>query len=319
MPGLIAVVGGSGFVGRYVVQELAATGARIRVAVRRPERANHLKPLGGVGQIQFVAADVRDGKAIAAAMHGADAAVNLVGILAEGGGRSFAGIQAEGAGIVARAAAAAGASAFIQISAIGADPDAKAAYSRTKAEGEAAVRAAIPRATVLRPSLVFGPEDQFINRFAALAKLSPVMPVIAGDTRFQPVYVLDVARAVVEALREPERFGSHTYELGGPSVYTMREILAYILREMRSTTPMLEVPTFAARLMGWAGDRLPAMPMTSDQFTMLQRDNVVGEGMPGLDALGVAATPMEAIAPGYLQRYRRFGRFNDTRDEPIGA
>lgn len=319
MLGLVTVVGGSGFVGRYVVQELASAGARIRVASRRPERARHLQPLGGVGQIQLVAADLRDRKAMAAAMHGAEAAVNLVGILAEGGGRSFRGIQADGAGIVARAAADAGARAFVQVSAIGADAKSRSAYARSKAEGEAAVRAAMPNAVVLRPSLIFGPEDAFINRFASLARTSPIVPVIAGDTRFQPVYVLDVARAVVAALSHPERFGGRTFALGGPSIYTFREIIAYILREIRSTTPMVEVPAFAARLMGRAGDYLPMLPMTSDQYRLLQRDNVVADGEPGLDALGVAATPMEAIAPGYLQRYRRFGRFNDTKNEPLSA
>ena len=317
MLGLVTVVGGSGFVGRYVVQELAAAGARIRVAARRPERANHLKPLGGVGQIQFVAADVRDPRAMAAAMHGADAAVNLVGILAEVGGRSFESVQARGAGVVARAAADAGARAFVQVSAIGADAASPSAYARSKAEGEAMVRAVFPRATVLRPSLIFGPEDAFINRFAGLARRSPVMPVVAGNTRFQPVYALDVAHAVVVSLGDDDRFGGRTFELGGPTVYSFRQIIAYILREIRSTTPMVEVPALAARLMGLAGDYLPMLPMTSDQYRLLQRDNVVGDDVPGLDALDVAATPMEAIAPGYLQRYRRFGRFNDTRDEPV--
>ncbi len=315
MLGLVTVVGGSGFVGRYVVQELVAAGARVRIAVRRPNQAVALKPLGGVGQIQLIAADVRDVAAMKAAMHGADAAVNLVGILAEGGGRTFKGIQAEGSGKVARAAADAGAGAVVQVSAIGADPASPSAYGRSKAAGEAAVLAAFPRATILRPSLIFGPEDAFINRFAALAKASPVMPVVAGATRFQPVYVVDVARAVVAALTDPGRFGGHTYVLGGPKAYSMRELLQYILREIRMDKPLIDVPAFAAKLIGRVGDNLPGMPITSDQYKLLQRDNVVLPEQPDLAALGIAPTPMEAVAPGYLQRYRQFGRFND-RNEP---
>jgi len=316
MLGLVTVVGGSGFVGRYVVQELVAAGARVRVAVRRPNQAVALKPLGGVGQIQLIAADVRDPRSMAAAMHGADAAVNLVGILVEGGGRTFAGIQARGAGTVARGAAEAGAAAFVQVSAIGADAASPSAYGRSKAEGEAAVLAAFPCATILRPSLIFGPEDAFINRFAALAKAAPVMPVVAGGTRFQPVYVVDVARAIVAALGDPARYGGRTFALGGPEVYTMRGLLTWIMREIRVDKPMIDVPAFAAKLMGRAGDTLPFLPITTDQYKMLQRDNVVDAGAPGLDAFGIAATPMEAVAPGYLQRYREFGRFNDRRVEP---
>jgi uncharacterized protein YbjT (DUF2867 family) len=313
MQGLVTIVGGSGFLGRYIVQELVATGTRVRVAVRRPNAAMFLKPLGQVGQIQLIAADVRDERQIAAAMHGADAAVNLVGILAEARGRSFADIHAEGAATVARVAAGAGVRALVHVSAIGADAASHSAYGRSKAAGEAAVHAAFPAATILRPSLVFGPEDAFMNRFAALARVAPVMPVVAGNTRFQPVHVVDVARAVVGALENPARFGGAVFELGGPKVYTFRELLVWIMREIRVDKRLVDVPPVVAKLMARAGDILPGLPMTSDQYAMLQRDNVVGVGAPGLEAFGIRPTPLEAIAPAYLERYRRFGRFNDQR------
>lgn len=313
MQGLITVVGGSGFLGRYVVQQLADAGARVRIAVRRPNAAMFLRPLGQPGQIQLMAADLTDERQMAAAMHGADGAVNLVGILAEGGGRSFRGIHAEGAGTVARTAAGAGVRALVHVSAIGADPASPSNYGRSKAAGEAAVRAAFTGATILRPSLVFGPEDQFINRFAALAKIAPVMPVVAGATRFQPVYVVDVASAIVAALADSARYGPGLFELGGPTVYSFRQILAWIMTEIRADKPLIDVPDAAARLMARVGDYLPVMPMTSDQYRMLGRDNVVGAGVPGLEAFGVHPTPMEAIAPTYLERYRKAGRFNEVR------
>lgn len=317
MDGLVTVVGGSGFIGRYVVRDLAAAGARVRVAVRSPDKALFLKTQGGLGQVQLVAANLADPKSMAAAMRGADAAVNLVGILAEGGGRSFAGIHATGAATVARAAAEAGAHAFVQVSAIGADAASPSAYGRSKAAGEAGVSAAFPTATIVRPSIVFGPEDQFINRFAELARTLPFVPVVAGSTRFQPVHVLDVARAIVAALGDPARFGGQVFELGGPRIYSFRAILDYIVRELRVDRPLIEVPAFAARLMARAGDYLPAAPMTSDQYAMLQRDNVVADGAVGFAAFDIVPTPLEAIAPGYLARYRRSGRFND--DPPARA
>lgn len=317
MQGLVTIVGGSGFLGRYIVQELAGTGTRVRIAVRRPNAAMFLKPLGQVGQIQLIAADVRDERQIAAAMHGADAAVNLVGILAEGGGRSFEGIHAEGAATVARVAAGAGVRTLVHVSAIGADAGSPSAYARSKAAGEASVRAAFPSATILRPSLVFGPEDAFVNRFAALARMAPVMPVVAGNTRFQPVHVVDVARAVVGALEKPAHFGGAIFELGGPKVYAFRELIAWIMAQIRVDRPLVDVPPLVAKLMARAGDILPGLPMTSDQYAMLQRDNVVGAGVPGLEAFGIRPTPLEAIAPGYLERYRKFGRFNDRRTAPI--
>jgi len=308
MDGLVVVVGGSGFLGRYVVQELAATGVRLRIVVRRPGAASFLKPLVALGQAQIVAGNVANPADMKRAFDGATAGVNLVGILAETGKQTFAAVQAAGAGNAARAAAAAGVGTYVQMSAIGASAMSGARYAQTKAAGEAAVLAALPNATVLRPSLVFGPEGQFINRFAALGKALPVVPVVAGNTRFQPVYVLDVAKAVVAALRDPGRFGGRTFDLGGPRIYAFRDIIAWILREIRVEKSMVEVPPFVARLMARAGDIVPGAPMTSDQYVMLQSDNVAAAD--GLAALGIPATPLEAIAPQYLERYRSGGRFH---------
>jgi uncharacterized protein YbjT (DUF2867 family) len=308
---LVTVVGGSGFLGRYIVQRLAEAGYRVRVAVRHPETALYLKPLGALGQIQLVHGDIGSDAAMARAFDGASAGVNLVGILNEAGGQKFSAIQAEGAGRAARAAAAAGIAHFVQVSAIGADAASAVPYARTKAEGEAAVRAAIPTATILRPSLVVGPEDQFLNQFAAMARMSPLLPVISGNSRFQPVYVLDVAAAVLAALQRADAAGK-TYELGGPDVLSFRAILQMINRETDLGRRLVEVPDGIARLMGKLGDVLPFMPMTSDQFAMLQKDNVVGADMPGLVDLGVTPTPMAAFVPAMLERYRSSGRFHQT-------
>jgi uncharacterized protein YbjT (DUF2867 family) len=308
---LVTVVGGSGFLGRYIVQRLAEAGLRVRVAVRHPETALFLKPLGGLGQIQLVHGDITSDAQMAAAFDGAAAGVNLVGILAESGKQRFDAVQAQGAGRAARAAAAAGVRHYVQISAIGADTASPVPYARSKAQGEAAVLAAIPTATILRPSLVVGPEDQFLNRFAAMARLSPVLPVIAGDSRFQPVFVMDVADAVVAALDSPAAAG-RTYELGGPDVLSFRAILAMINTETRQRRTLIEVPAGIAALMAKLGDVLPFMPMTSDQLAMLAKDNIVGAGMPGLADLGVLPTPLAAFVPAMLERYRPSGRFNQN-------
>lgn len=307
---LVTVIGGSGFLGRYIVQRLAEAGHRVRVVVRHPESALFLKPLGGLGQIQLVRGDITSDAAMAAAFAGAAAGINLVGILDERGGQQFDAVQAEGAGRAATAAAAAGIGHYVQISAIGADGASAVPYARTKAAGEAAVLAAIPTATILRPSLVVGPEDQFLNRFAAMARLSPVLPVVAGASRFQPVYVLDVAAAVVAALGMAG--SGKTYELGGPDVMTFRAILQMISDETHTHRPLISLPDGLARLMGRIGDILPFVPMTSDQFAMLQRDNIVGAGMPGLAELGITATPLSAFAPAMLARYRPGGRFSKS-------
>ena len=309
MADLATVIGGSGFLGRYIVQELARASWRVRVACRRPQRAGFLRPLGEVGQIQLVAADLTRPATLGPAVSGAVAVINLPGILAPSGSQTFEAVHAQGAGHAARAAAAAGARSFVHVSAIGADPASPSAYGRSKAEGEALVRAAFPSATILRPSLVFGPEDGFLNRFAALARMSPIMPVIEGDSRFQPVWVVDVARAAAMAARDSARFGGLLFELGGPTIYRFRDILAFVLAQTGRRRPLVAVPRPLARLLAAAGDMLPAMPMTSDQLAMLARDNVVGEGALGLAAFGIAPTPMEAVAPAWLERYRRFGRF----------
>jgi NADH dehydrogenase len=309
---LVTVVGGSGFLGRYVVQRLAERGHRVRVVVRHPDRALFLKPLGDLGQVQLVRGDISSDAQMAAAFAGAEAGVNLVGILDEKSGQRFKAVQAEGAGRAARAAAAAGITRYVQVSAIGADAASPVAYARTKAEGEAAVLAAIPTAAIVRPSLVVGPEDQFLNRFAGMARMAPVLPVVAGNSRFQPVYVLDVAAAIVAALGDPAAAG-RTFELGGPDVMTFRAILKMINTETRQDRPLIEVPDAVARVMGTLGNVLPFMPMTSDQFAMLQKDNVAAPGMPGLEALGIVPTPMTAFVPAMLERFRPSGRFN--RDE----
>jgi NADH dehydrogenase len=306
---LVTVVGGSGFLGRYIVQRLAEAGYRVRVVVRHPERALFLKPLGGLGQVQLVRGDIGSDAGMARAFDGAAAGVNLVGILDEKAGQKFAAVQAEGAGRAARAAAAAGIGHYVQMSAIGADPASPVPYARTKAEGEAAVRAAIPSATILRPSLVVGPEDQFLNQFAAMARISPLLPVIAGDSRFQPVYVLDVAAAVLAALQHPDAAG-RTFELGGPEVMSFRAILAMINSVTARGRTLVEVPDGIARLLGRIGDILPFMPMTSDQFAMLQSDNIVTAGVAGLAELGITPTPMAVFVPAMLERYRPSGRFH---------
>lgn len=306
---LITVIGGSGFLGRYIVQRLAEAGHRVRVVVRNPERALFLKPLGGLGQIQLVQGNITADASMARAFDGAAAGVNLVGILAESGKQRFDAVQAEGAGRAARAAAAAGVTHYVQMSAIGADAASAVPYARSKAEGEAAVRAAIPAATILRPSLVVGPEDQFLNRFAAMARLSPVLPVICGDSRFQPVYVLDVAAATCAALHRPDAAG-RIFELGGPDVMSFRAILQMINSETDLKRRLVEVPAGIAGLMGRLGDILPFMPMTSDQLAMLKKDNVAG--LPGLAELGIAPTPMAAFVPAMLERYRSSGRFHQS-------
>jgi NADH dehydrogenase len=296
------VIGGSGFLGRYVVKRLAAAGHVVRVAVRDPERATFLKPMGRVGQVVPLYANITADGTLARAIEGARIVVNLVGILAERKAGDFAAIQAQGAGRVARLSAAQGVAHLVQISAIGADAASPAQYARSTAEGERLVRDAFPAAVILRPSLVFGPEDQFFNRFASLGAMSPVMPVIAGESRFQPVYVGDVADAVMASLARPEAAGK-IFELGGPKVMSFREILGWILAQTGRHRPLVAIPDAAARMMA----RIPFSGLTSDQLLMLQRDNVVDPSLPGLAELGVVPTPMDLVVPAYLARYRRAG------------
>lgn len=298
---LVTVFGGGGFLGRQVAQALMARGARVRVAQRDLATALRIKPLGALGQTQFVAADIRKPESVARAIVGSDVVINLVGVLSG----DFAGSHHEGAANVAKAAAEAGVRALVHVSAIGADAQSPSAYGRSKAAGEAAVRAAFPTATILRPSVIFGPEDQFLNRFAELIRLAPVVPVIAGETRFQPVYVADVAHAIANAAAEPALHGGKTYELGGPQIYSMRELNAWIAKAIGRERSFVAVPPALASFLAM----LPGGPVTRDQLAMLQKDNVVAPGTGGLAELGVAPTPMAAVADKWLVRYRRHGRF----------
>ena len=300
------VFGGSGFLGRYVVQRLAHEGYVVRVAVTDPAGARFLQTQGRVGQIVPLAASVADAGAVARAVAAADLVVNLVGILHERHAGDFRRLQAEGAGTVARLAAEAGAERLVHVSAIGADPASPSAYGRSKGEGEAAVRAAFPQAVILRPSILFGPEDQFFNRFAGMARLLPVMPVVAGETRLQPVYVGDVAEAVVAAAAREDAAG-RTYELGGPRVMRFREVLRFILDATGHRRRMWDVPEGLARLQARLGEMLPNPPLTRDQLLMLARDNVASGEAPGLAELGIAPKSVEAVVPGYLARFRPGG------------
>jgi uncharacterized protein YbjT (DUF2867 family) len=301
-----AVLGGSGFIGRYIVKRLTHKGFVVRVAVRDTEAALFLKPMGAVGQVVPLHASLANEATVHRAVEGADLVVNTVGILAEQRSGDFRLIHAEGAGRVARLSAATGVARLVHISAIGADPHAASRYAATKGEGEALMRAAFPGVTILRPSLVFGPEDHLFNRFAGLARLSPVMPVICGDTRFQPVYVGDVADAVMAALARTDASGK-TYELGGPRVWRFRELLAYILKETGRRRRMMDIPMGMARLQARLMEMLPGKPLTRDQLLMLQTDNVVTPDMPGLQDLGVVPTPVELVVPLYLRRFQPGG------------
>jgi uncharacterized protein YbjT (DUF2867 family) len=294
---LITVFGGSGFVGRYVVQALCAAGARVRVAVRDTRGAEHVKPLGNLGQVSLCAADVTRPATIANALVGADMAVNLVGSF-----DNMDAIQRVGAANVAQAAADAGLAALVHVSAIGADVASDAHYGRSKGAGEAAVRAAFPAATILRPSIVFGREDQFINRFAGLIRMLPLaVPVIGAETKFQPVFVGDVAKAVVASLG---RAGGETLELGGPQVLSMLQLNQWIAAAIGREKLFVPVPDLAAKALSM----VPGGPLSADQYKMLGHDNVVS-GTDGLAALGIAATPMDAVADDWLTIYRKHGRF----------
>ena len=299
---MVTVFGGSGFVGRYVVQALCAAGARVRVAVRNTRTAGLVKPLGNLGQVTLAACDITKPGSVANALAGADMAVNLVGSFDK-----MDAIQHIGAANVALAAAKAGVARLVHISAIGADEASDAHYGRSKGAGEAAVRAAFAAATILRPSIVFGREDAFINRFAALIRALPIVPVIGGDTKFQPVFVGDVAKAVVAALQGAH--GGETLELGGPQVLSMLELNQWIAKATgRADKIFMPVPNFAAKAMAMGTGWLPAAPITHDQFKMLARDNVVA-GVDGLGALNIVPTPMDAVAHDWLDIYRKHGRF----------
>src|SRR3954452_21373082 len=304
---LVTVFGGDGFIGRYVCELLLKSGVRIRVASRDPRNSYFIQPLGQVGQFGFVQADITNAVSVRRAVEGASAVVNLVGVF----GRKMEAVHVDGARNVAEAARDAGTRALVHISAIGADPQSPSNYGRTKGEGEAAVRKAFPKATIIRPSLVFGPEDDLTNRFAAMAGL-PLLPVLAAKTNFQPVYVRDLAQAIAKAALQPQFHGGKVYEIGGPQVMSMVELIRGILELSGQKPEVVELPDFAGNLiskLGW----LPGSPLTRDQWLMLQRDNVPAKNAPGLAAFGIRPTPLAAVAYEWLGRFHRGGKFAGRR------
>ncbi len=312
---IVTIFGGSGFIGRYVAQRMARRGWRVRVAVRRPNEAIFVQTYGDVGQVMPIQANVRDDASTRAAIRGADAVVNCVGILFEGGRQSFDAVHAEAAGRIARIAAEEGVARLVHISALGADPNSESGYARSKAAGEAAVLAAFPDAMILRPSIVFGPEDQFFNRFAAMARLSWVLPVVGAETRFQPVYVDDVAEAAARGAAGEAPGG--IYELGGPSVRTFRELLTMMCRIIRRRRLIVEIPGFVARMIAavmglvekLSFGLIPNRILTRDQIIQLSRDNVVSPGAKGFAELGITPTAMEGVLESYLYPYRPYGQY----------
>jgi NADH dehydrogenase len=306
---LVTVFGGSGFAGRHVVRALANDGWRVRVAVRKPNVAHFLKPMGRVGQIQIVRTTVRDDAQVEAALRNADAAINLVGILAQRGRQRFDALHVEAAGRIAAAAKALGTARLVHFSALGASGTAPARYFQSKADGEAAVRAQYPEATIVRPALMFGPEDQFFNRFAGLARFLPILPLYGGGkTRFQPVWVGDVAHGVASILQHPASAG-RIYEFAGPEVMTFREAMEFVLRVTERKRVLLSLPFGLGRIQGAILQYVPGKPLTRDQVLMLETDTVPGGQNPGLAQLGIVASSPEAIVPSYLWRFRRYGQF----------
>lgn len=318
MSKLVTIYGGSGFVGRYIARRLAKEGWRIRVAVRNPNEAMFVKPYGAVGQVEPVFCNIRDDASVAAVMDGADAVVNCVGVLDEVGKNTFEAVQAEGAERVARIAAQSGVSRMVHISAIGADADSDSVYAQTKAKGEAGVLAHMPNALILRPSIIFGTEDEFFNRFAGMSRFGPVLPVVGADTKFQPVFVDDVAKAAVLGVSGE---ASGVYELGGPDVHSFRELMVQMLGVIRRRRLVLNIPFWAANIMASAFNlgRILSLglvrgPITRDQVANLRIDNIVSEGADGFDALGITPTAMEAILPDYLWRFRPSGQYDAIKE-----
>jgi len=304
---LVTVFGGGGFIGRYVCEVLMKSGVRVRIAQRNPKKAYIIQPLGQVGQFGFVRADITDRESVREALRGSNAAVNLCGVF----GAKMQSVHVEGARNVAEAATEAGLDALVQVSAIGADPKSESDYGRTKAEGEEAVRKAFAGATVIRPSVVFGPEDELTNRFAAMARL-PFLPVIAATRKFQPVYVRDLRKAIAMAALDPQRFGGQTYEIGGPQRLSMVELHRAILEITGQKPEIVPLPDMVASLLsklGW----LPGAPLTRDQWLMLQRDNVPSGDLPGLEAFGIRPTPLAAVAYEWLGRFHKGGKFAGRR------
>ena len=320
MSKLVTIYGGSGFVGRYVARRMAKEGWRVRVAVRRPNEAIFVRPYGVVGQVEPVQSNIRDDASVRAVMVGSDAVVNCVGILAESGKNRFDAVQNEGAARIARIAAEEGVSRLVHVSAIGADAEADSAYARSKAQGEAGVLAHMPSAVILRPSIIFGPEDEFFNRFASMSRLGPVLPVVGANTRFQPVYVDDVAQAAVQGVLGQAAPG--VYELGGPDVNTFRELMQQMLGVIRRRKLIVNIPFWAASVMGFGFDMLQAVTLglipnkmiTRDQVKNLRRDNIVSDGAKGLADLNITPTALEAVLPEYLWRFRPSGQYDAIKE-----
>lgn len=316
MSKLVTIFGGSGFVGRYIARHLAQEGWRVRVAVRRPNEAIFVRPYGVVGQVEPILCNIRNDGSVAAAMQGADAVVNCVGILNESGKNSFEAIQTEGAERVARIAAGQGIARMVQLSAIGADAESDSDYSRSKGLGEAAVLKFMPDAVILRPSVIFGAEDQFFNRFAGMARMGPILPIAAGDTRFQPVYVDDVAKAAVKAVTGDAAPG--VYELGGPEIKTMRALIAQMLDVISRRRVVMNMPFWMAGIMAFSFDMLQAASfglisngvLTRDQLRNLRRDNVVADHAKGFADLDITPVAMESVLPEYLWRFRPSGQYD---------
>jgi len=315
--GLVTVFGGSGFLGRYVVRELVAAGWRVRVALRRPHTAQDLKVIGDVGQVQLVQANLRYERSVEAALEGADAVVNLVALLHESGQQTFEALHVIGAETLAQMAAEKGITNFAHVSAIGADVSAESEYSRTKGEGEVAIRTAVPTANIFRPSILFGTEDQFFNRFAAMCSFAPGLPLFGvGETKFQPVYVGDVAKAIAKTVTAGTK--GKTYELGGPRQYSFKELMQLTLEAIDKKRLLLPVPWFGANLMGLMGELVGAAPfvapfLTRDQVTNLKLDNLVGEAALSFADLDIVPETVEAVIPRYLAKYRKYGQFHEKR------
>jgi len=310
---LVTIFGGDGFIGRYVCEYLFKTGVRVRIASRDPRNSYFLQPLAQVGQFGFEQADITKADSVRNAVKSATAVINLVGIF----GRRMDAVHVDGARNVAEAAREAGARSLVHISAIAADPHSQSNYGRTKGEGETALRQAFPEATIIRPSLVFGPEDDLTNRFAAMARL-PVLPVIAANRNFQPVYVRDLARAIGMAALDPGRFAGKTYEIGGPQVMSMVELHRAILELTGQDPEIVHMPDFVTGLIARLGF-LPGAPITQDQWMMLQRDNIVSGKLPGLKAFGIEPTPLAAVGIEWLGRFNRGGRFTGSRIHLTGT
>ena len=315
--GLVTIFGGSGFLGKYVVRAAVKQGWRVRVPVRRPHTAHELKVIGNVGQVQLVQANIRFPESVEAAVLGADAVINLVALLSESGKQNFDAVHVAGAENIARAAAAQGISNFVQVSALGADSESDSDYSRTKGEAETIISQIIPRADIMRPSVIFGPEDAFFNRFAALAQMAPALPLIGGgETKMQPVYAGDAAAAIAKVIGQGTT--GKIYELGGPRVYSFKELMQFTLDAVDRKRLLAPVPWFAASALGFVGEMAGALPavepfLTRNQVKDLKRDNVVSDDALGFAELGLPVETLEAIVPSYLERYRKNGQFYEGR------